>query len=250
LAQLFAVYLMLPPSDTTTSERGILWWFSQANVIILLLLAQSKTVFFVCLLAPIVGILYRIQEAMSLPLRVLAFFLGTLLAVTTYLNLDLLRSVVFSSTDYSAAKAETLSGRTFIWEAVIEEWQLKPMIGHGSMSWVEAASNFRLPNSFVPGHAHNQLFQTLWSDGLIGTAILAVHVILLMSATRVVRPEIRPRFVGIIASFVIFGTSEIIVPTSVAEFSAPIYITSLLLMSSASNMYEKNDVTLENADLR
>jgi O-antigen ligase len=80
--------------------------------------------------------------------------------------------------DRTDVSAETFTGRTAIWQATLEVWRANPLVGYGPDLWGDAMDRrYRYRVGFPPGHAHNQLIQTLGDSGLVGAVALAVYLV-------------------------------------------------------------------------
>ena len=65
---------------------------------------------------------------------------------------------------------QNLNGRTEIWHFVLTHWKTSPIVGHGPGIWTNLISDGVLsPNV---GQAHDQFFETLFTTGLVGVALL------------------------------------------------------------------------------
>lgn len=70
-------------------------------------------------------------------------------------------------------RAATFTGRTAIWEATVEVWAARPLLGVGSRLWDDDMDRrFASRVGFAPGHAHNQLVHTLGESGVVGLLAL------------------------------------------------------------------------------
>lgn len=75
----------------------------------------------------------------------------------------------------------TLTGRTALWKATLQEFQRNPVAGYGPGLW---SVEYRAGTPFLwAGQAHNQLIQTLGASGLIGAAGLFVFTAALLVGT-------------------------------------------------------------------
>ena len=133
--------------------------------------SQSKTAWAALAIVAVIA-LYRWLRRRStrrtlLPVVVLAGVVG----VSIYLALGLLAPG--HDTIKRDNGAETFTGRTSIWEVTLEVWQTDRLVGYGPDLWGDAMDRrYRDRVGFAPGHAHNQLIQTLGESGLLGAAAL------------------------------------------------------------------------------
>ncbi len=76
----------------------------------------------------------------------------------------------------------TLTGRTLIWQATVEQWKLNPLFGYGPNLWDLQMSMANVPTiGFVASHAHNQVLQTLGEAGIVGVVGLLLYVVALLA---------------------------------------------------------------------
>ena len=134
--------------------------------LVVMVLAGSKTGVLACVFAGTIFFILRGR-------------LGT--AFTYIAGTAALASVLVLSTplgDYlhlyqDRAGAESFSGRTILWSAVIPEIQNKPIVGHGYM-----ASEFVMFQVNAVGwaapHLHNGFLESLYNTGFIGFAFLVM----------------------------------------------------------------------------
>lgn len=146
-----------------------------AVALVALVWTQSKTSWAALgLIAGIalVGALRRRAPARSVwPVVVLAGVIGA----SAYVALGLAGEG--QDTDKREVSTETFTGRTAIWEVTLEAWQERPLIGHGAALWNDQMDRrYRYRVGFPPGHAHNQLIQTLGQAGLLGAVPLVVFL--------------------------------------------------------------------------
>ena len=117
--------------------------------------------------------------------------------------------------------AETLTGRTAIWQATLEAWRTDRLLGYGPSLWDDAmAYHYRYRVGFAPGHAHNQLVQTLGLAGVVGAAALLNYVYRLASEARRAHEVSRGTTTALVGALVLRGITEVVMPESpvVADF--------------------------------
>jgi O-antigen ligase len=68
-----------------------------------------------------------------------------------------------------------LDGRIGIWRFVLHNWTTAPLLGHGPGVWQSLISSGAVPPNV--GQAHGQFFETLFTTGLFGVAVLAALLI-------------------------------------------------------------------------
>ena len=71
----------------------------------------------------------------------------------------------------ATSAAELTTGRTFLWEHAIEGWKDSPIWGNGWNSFI-----YLWPTGQESTHAHNEVFQLLYSSGIVGTSVALVAV--------------------------------------------------------------------------
>ena len=151
-------------------------WLAWAGFILsiaLLVACRSTTSLCVCaaclLLIPLYrGLRWR-SQLVSILYLILAIIVGTLLIFAAS-NFESLVDVL--------GKDVTLTGRTDLWQAVINEIQQKPIFGYGYRAywrgWSGPSAYLWLQFPWLPPHAHNG-FLDVWLDlGLIGLFIFLI----------------------------------------------------------------------------
>jgi exopolysaccharide production protein ExoQ len=148
-------------------------------------LAQSKTSWVACLLV----LTFVAVPLGLLPNRTLAKgappFTRAVLTLLTVLCLVAVLAVGLAAPDVidyleRASTADTLTGRTQIWDITLQAWHENLMFGYGREIWgLERMQKFRM---FHVGQAHNQFVQTLGEAGLIGMVLLLAYLLPLVHA--------------------------------------------------------------------
>ena len=95
------------------------------------------------------------------------------------------------------APASSISARFHLWQYAIDGIAKAPWIGHGFGSLEEVIERdlrprVTLPSTEVYDHVHNTYLQTLWTHGIVGTALWALlGLALLRDAIRAARRDRR-----------------------------------------------------------
>jgi O-antigen ligase len=142
------------------------------------------------------------------------------------------RMHAFFSTS-EGANLLSLTGRDQIWEAALQEWHRHPIFGYGLTIWDE---EYRLKVAMITSatHAHNQLYQSLSSAGLVGATGLVIYVSILFGY---VMKTARPSHGLSVALFLlIIFRSFTEVPLSMKGFAGDQMTHLILLIVVASNI--------------
>ena len=153
----------------------VLWWRREGWLSVLgvsvcglaLLATDSRAAWFCCAAALIVLLVGKRHQARPLS-RAGLTFAGTVLA------LGALLIFTFALVEEQGHSRESFSGRAEIWQFVGDKWDESPILGHGANAWSSLISEGQVPPWW--GQAHNQFFQTLYTTGLIGVALMVLLV--------------------------------------------------------------------------
>ena len=111
--------------------------------------------------------------------------------------------------------AETLTGRTAVWQVTLEVWRQDWLLGYGPGLWDDAMDfRYRHRVGFAPGQAHNQLFQTLGVSGVVGAAALIWYLLALGALARRGDAVTRGGATALLALVVLRGFTETSMPVS------------------------------------
>src|SRR5579871_765070 len=120
---------------------------------------------------------------------------------------------------------ETLTGRTYIWSQTIELFLEKPWFGYGfdSFRWI-----FPAFADFLPNHAHNELFQQLFTYGVVGiVVVIGVYA----SFYRQVRASQKSSLRSLAMAILILVLVRGIVDTDQFELCFPLWLMTLFAMA-------------------
>ena len=141
---------------------------------------------------------------------------AAVIAYTIYLASGLLAG---PEVERNGNSLETFTGRTTIWQVTLEVWQEDRLLGYGPTLWDdEMVWRYRHRIAFVPGHAHNQLLQTLGQSGVVGAAALICYLGLLATCARRGDPASRGATSALLGLLVLRGFTE--VPFTYAPMAA------------------------------
>ena len=120
----------------------------------------------------------------------------------------------------------TLTGRDQIWDVAVQEWRSNPLFGYGLTLWNDDyRAQIGMPLAF---HAHNQLYQSLASAGIIGVAGLAIYAVALFWFVLKTTKASQGLTLALFTLLLIQSISE--VPLSMTSGYAPVQFTHLLLL--------------------
>jgi O-antigen ligase len=124
-----------------------------------------------------------------------AVLLATVVVGTVWLGGDAVADRVASVGEEEAAQASgpTRAGRKDIWAATWETFEAHPLTGVGFGGyWIAVSRYHKGSGASVPQQAHNDYLETLASGGVIGAALAALFVFLLVKQSTAV-PSSAPR---------------------------------------------------------
>jgi exopolysaccharide production protein ExoQ len=123
------------------------------------------------------------------------------------------------------SQAETLTGRTFIWEFAWEEAIKTPWVGHGFYSL-----RYVIPSvgDFEPWHAHNELLQQFFCYGAVG---VVAFIGLYASFIRTVRQYRQSVFATLAGALMVFAVVRGLVDTERFDVNFPLWLMTLFAMA-------------------
>lgn len=176
------------------------------------------------------GLLAGTMFALCIPLLIILFG-GDIIASKL--------SAFFSTRE--GADLLTLTGRDQIWEAATREWRANPMFGYGLTIWSDAhRAQIGLVNAY---HAHNQFFQTLSSNGLVGVFGLAAYSVTLIYFSFKVAKSSQGVSLAILVLMLIRSISE--VPLTIVSFGTEQLTHLILLMVIAAHSIKSSQLPFQ-----
>ncbi|MER5887162.1 O-antigen ligase family protein [Streptomyces sp. NPDC001941] len=141
------------------------WQLHCAAAALVLVMSQSRTAWLAAALG--LPLLYRREAVRRVhPVLVRSLAAGTALCAALLVPGVLERA----GTLWDSDEITTLHGRTVPWQVALTAFRDNVWVGYGPELFFDRAS----PNRGAFDHAHNQLFQTLGTSGLLGAAGLAL----------------------------------------------------------------------------
>lgn len=173
-AWLYVLLEVLSPSP-----KRLLRFLNLSAALGVLVLAQSKTAWAILLFSMAMWFLIR-RPRVSLLLIGLSV-LGVLAAILTLLiegwRLDFTVSVL----DAAPSELLTLTGRTFIWEIVLQLVSENPLFGYGTTLWSpEMALSYAPFLGWVVLQSHNQYLQSLGEGGILGLSMFMLYAVFVL----------------------------------------------------------------------
>lgn len=160
----------------------LLAWFALALCLPLLTLSLSRTAWVlvaIVAMAAVLAIVLRSRLSILLPLSVGGVFAFVAVSVVLISALDDLTAVI--------GRDLTLTGRTFIWLAVVASIASRPLLGFGyGAFWSSDAGRTVMGASqpgFVPHHAHNGWLEVALGVGSLGLFLVIVSGIVITVRT-------------------------------------------------------------------
>jgi exopolysaccharide production protein ExoQ len=132
------------------------------------------------------------------------------------------------------SRAETLTGRTYIWAQALDIAMDKPWFGHGFYSFRWVFPQFRF--DFEAWHAHNELLQQFFSFGVVGVLVV---VALYWALGRQVRASSDGRLKALAIAMLIFALVRGLVDTERFDLSFPLW--AIVMFSAALPRRELTD---------
>ena len=184
------VFAVLATWKAWEGEKPIRWlWFFVALALFLLLMSQSRSPLaagaVVLLGLPLANVL-RLKPLMSLAGVTIALALVIVIGAAAWLNFELLLG--------GLGRDATLTGRTTIWELVLDKIHERPMLGYGySAFWADPngpVSDVWAVSRWNATHAHSGLLEVWLGVGLVGLTLFALGFIsTIAAALRDIRSE-------------------------------------------------------------
>lgn len=140
----------------------------------LVILSQSKTALIVLVLLILLSLVchsLRLKNIVAIPSVLTLILLTSGAAISVAINAERILA--------SVGKDLTLSGRTVIWQGLIQKIQLRPWFGYGYMGfWDNIESRSFIDKVFgttySPPHSHNGYLELVTSFGFIGAVLFAI----------------------------------------------------------------------------
>lgn len=140
----------------------------------LVVLSQSKTALIVLVLLILLNLVchsLRLKDIIAIPSVLTLILLTSGAAILIAINAEGILA--------SVGKDLTLSGRTVIWQGLIEKIQLRPWFGYGYMGfWDNIESRSFIDKVFgttySPPHSHNGYLELVTSFGFVGAVVFAI----------------------------------------------------------------------------
>ena len=162
-----------------------------------LILAQSNSGWICTILGLVVLAVVRHRAIRALAFTASLVILGALLAFPILLHVDWTQG---------SSYIETVSGRTSIWQLALDEFQRHPITGYGPAFLGPTYRGIYVPQSLqYATEGHNQFFQSLGEDGLVG--VVAVGFITLVSLVAAWRVRRRDEALALAISLATVGWS-------------------------------------------
>jgi O-antigen ligase len=167
-------------------KSSLVSWILVLIDLTVLFLSQSKTAWAVAAILAVFEIVARYPArpdaaarlARSLKMLIFLFFAAAVLSVLAYKALLSDRFLA----GMSDAGVYTLTGRSEIWRATLDEFYNNPMTGYGPGLW---DMDFRIKRGLLAaGQAHNQFIQTIGQAGILGVVSLAFYIVSGIGAVR------------------------------------------------------------------
>ncbi|KXG78338.1 hypothetical protein AN618_04040 [Fervidicola ferrireducens] len=164
------VFLLLTRSEP---RRRYVWWSSLILAIGLLLGSRSATALVVLisllLFLPVIKIL-RMRYDLVIPLLIMLVMVAGALTWFISTNIEKLLEIL--------GRDATLTGRTYLWEAVIFMASQRPWLGYGYeafwLGWDGPSALVWQSISFQAPHAHNSFLDLWLTLGFIGIGLFAI----------------------------------------------------------------------------
>lgn len=103
----------------------------------------------------------------------------------------------------------TLTGRTEVWEIVIDLWRENPWFGYGpNLFSPDMQLQFARVLGWLPTHAHSQYYQTLGESGIIGMVGLVVFCLILIWYSFRLAPNTRGVSLAIVLLLLVRNITE------------------------------------------
>jgi exopolysaccharide production protein ExoQ len=166
---------------------------------------------------------------------------GMTLKVLTFGLLGMLGAAIFAaysneilsllSRSGNAEEISTATGRTLIWNVVLEYWQQRPFFGYGYSSSLQYLPND--PRLFgVAAHAHDAYLELLFSGGVIALALFLIALAFTIFPLR--KGMLRPAC--LLLYFLVRGITEAAPMNNLLEFSTFGFWLSIWLLRAPSTV--------------
>lgn len=185
-----------------------------------LLLAQSNTGYIATFIALLVLAAVRHRAVRILGYSSFAGLVATLVAFPSLQQFDW---------TFGSSYIATVSGRTPIWQLAVDEFHRHPWAGYGPTFLGPGYRNVFVPESLqYASEGHNQFFQTLGENGLLGVAVVAfLAVASLVVGWRLRHVDQGVAMALVTAAFVNSVTNTPIYPSGI--IGAPLIIFGILV---------------------
>ncbi|HEY3930526.1 MAG TPA: O-antigen ligase family protein [Candidatus Koribacter sp.] len=127
----------------------------------------------------------------------------------------------YAITYHETENAETLTGRTYLWDVTWQDAWQTPLLGRGFYSY-----RFVIPvlGDFEPWEAHNEVLQQFFCYGVAGLAIyLGLNVSLIRSTMR----RRKSRMAVLAFAVIIFAVARGVLDTERFDVNFPLWLTTL-----------------------
>ncbi|NJN01329.1 MAG: O-antigen ligase family protein [Leptolyngbyaceae cyanobacterium SL_1_1] len=159
------------------SDRGsrLLGQIGLAAAIGTVILSTSKTGLIVSLLILAILIAYRFYQWKGKETILFLDLSAMALASTAVVVFSFWNPIM-----YGLGRDPTLTGRTLIWEIVIQKIWQKPLLGYGVSAFWATGSPYavevgiNVANDYIPPHSHNGFLELALSIGLVGLTLFVV----------------------------------------------------------------------------
>ena len=153
----------------SVARRGRWWWLAAAAAGWTLWATDTRTMI---LVAPLALAVIEFERR-----RVVPALRAALILCLSGVMLFALAASGSLTTVLGSGDIRGLNGRTQVWEQSVKLWQSSPFVGAGPQAFGE---DFRARTGLTfAGQAHNQFFQSLAAEGILGVLALCVLVVLL-----------------------------------------------------------------------
>jgi exopolysaccharide production protein ExoQ len=165
---------LLAPNSMRGIQRYIIWIGAGASLL-LMLLCNSKTSIIIFLTLLMLRLFYtsiRWSKSRLIPFSIILILIvgcSSLFGITNFEEITL-----------SLGKDPSLSGRTYLWQAVLEQISLRPALGYGfSAFWTDGGGADYVWQAIADKapHAHNGFINITVELGLIGLALYTASLL-------------------------------------------------------------------------
>jgi hypothetical protein len=177
LGPIAAMYLGLELIGRSTKSFSI--WIHRLTAMIVILWSGCKTIWISVILAAfVIAIInFNFRKRLLIWTCSILFFCASFGLFMGEQSSKLIGSYWFEQKD----NISSATGRTYAWNACIEEWKRNPFWGYGPRLWGEEyRSRYFGDEHAGPKQSHNQILHALAETGLIGTIIVIFYLIMLL----------------------------------------------------------------------